>query len=210
MAFFGTVARRIILASASPRRHQLFRLLFDNFEIIESQVNENLSLGMAPLQLAQHLALLKAQDVSEQIDDGIIVGADSIVVVENKILGKPIDAADARKMLGLLSGKVHEVYTGIAIVGKPSNATKITGAVTHVTFRNIENWEIDRYIEIGNPFDKAGAYGIQNEAAVFIEKISGCYYNVMGFPVNEVYQAIKPFMMDNRAFGDGYRSAFSV
>lgn len=195
MAFFGTVSRRIILASASPRRHHLFKLLFDNFEIIESNINEDLSNGMEPLQLAQSLASLKAQEVAARIADGIIVGADSIVVVDNKALGKPANAAEAKEMLLSLSGKDHEVYTGIAIVEKPSNDIKITGAITDVTFRPIENWEIERYIEIGNPYDKAGAYGIQNEAAVFIEKINGCYYNVMGFPVNAVYQAIRPWVM---------------
>lgn len=195
MAFFGTVARRIILASASPRRHQLFKLLFENFEVIESKINEDLVTDIEPLLLVQKLACLKAQEVAAQIPDGIIVGADSIVVIENKILGKPTNPTQAREMLASLSGKSHEVYTGIAVIEKPSNQMQMTGIMTTVTFRTIENREIERYIEIGNPYDKAGAYGIQNEAAIFIEKISGCYYNVMGFPVNAVYQVIKPFVM---------------
>jgi septum formation protein len=195
MAFFGTVSQRIILASASPRRHQLFRLLFNNFEIIESKINEDLAYEIEPVQLVQHLAQLKAQNVAEQIPEGIIVGADSIVVIGKKVLGKPINIMEAREMLTALSGKTHEVFTGIAIIEKPSNQMQIISTVTAVTFRSIENWEIERYIEIGNPYDKAGAYGIQNEAAIFIEKISGCYYNVMGFPVNAVYQAIRPFIM---------------
>ena len=123
-------------------------------------------------------------------NSGLIIGADTIVVLNNQILGKPKDAKQAKKILQQLSGKTHTVYTGFAVVEKPSGAVLSEFVKTLVSFRRLADEEIDRYIQSGSPFDKAGGYGIQDQGALFVEKIDGCFYNVMGLPVTKLYQAL--------------------
>ena len=126
----------------------------------------------------------------------MIIGADTVVVLNNQILGKPKDAKQAKEILQQLSGKTHEVYTGFAIVEKPSGEMLSEFEKTLVSFRKLADEEIDRYIQSGSPFDKAGGYGIQDQGALFVQKIDGCFYNVMGLPVTKLYQALEKFVRD--------------
>lgn len=202
MALLGTPRRRFILASASPRRQQLLSLIFDNFEIVESQIDENISADIAPASIVKELAYAKARQVAGNVAEGIILGADSVVVLDGQILGKPRNLSEAERMLQQLSGKTHEVYTGFAIIEKPGSWQVNEAVGTTVRFRPLEAWEIRRYLEVGQPLDKAGAYGIQNEAALFVESISGCYYNVMGLPVSAIFQALRPLFSNIHDLGE--------
>lgn len=142
----------------------------------------------------KRIALDKARDVASRTKDGIVVGADTIVVLGNKILGKPGTRAEARQMLRSLSGKAHFVYTGFAIIDANSGKTHSEVVRTKVWFRPLTAREIHQYVSSGSPLDKAGAYGIQDDfGAVFVERINGCFYNVVGFPLVRFYGALKRF-----------------
>jgi septum formation protein len=176
---------RLILASASPRRQELLGLLALPFEVIPSEVDEAAlvrELGEQPLpaEMARRLAEVKAADVAARHPDALVLGADTIVVLGDAILGKPVSPDDARRMLALLSGRTHQVITGIALRG----ALSVSDAVsTDVTFRELTSREIDAYVATGEPMDKAGAYALQGRATVLIEGIHGDYTNVVGLPV---------------------------
>lgn len=187
----------LILASSSPRRAQLLNLIGFDFKIINSQLNERDEIYTIPEVHVLELAQKKAQKVAENINDGIVVGADTIVVLNGEILGKPISEKDAYKMLRQLSGKTHTVYTGIALVDKPSGNMLSDYERTEVTFREITDDEIARYVATQSPLDKAGAYGIQDQSAVFVTRINGCFYNVMGFPLAKFYLRLQSFLKSN-------------
>lgn len=177
---------RIILASNSPRRKELLENLGVKFDIIVSDVEEKTDLNAAPHEIAMNLAYLKAKDVSNNVkDDAIVIAADTIVVKE-KILGKPCDEKEAFNMLKSLSGGVHEVITGIAVIANYKDKEILDYVSTKVYFKSISDQWILNYIRTGEPMDKAGAYGIQGKAALFIEKIDGDYYNVVGLPVSRL------------------------
>jgi septum formation protein len=182
------------LASSSPRRAQLLKLIGLEFEIIDSKFNERDEVYTIPEVHVLELAEKKARKVAENINDAIIVGADTIVVLNNHMLGKPRTANEAREMLRTLSGKTHTVYTGLAIVDKPSEEMVSDYQRTRVTFRELNDREIEQYVKTKNPMDKAGAYGIQDQSAVFVSKIEGCFYNVMGFPLAKFYQTLQTFL----------------
>jgi len=182
--------KKLILASISPRRENLLRMIGFDFEVVHSQVDEQSEVYTIPEVHVLELAQKKALKVAEKINSGLIIGADTIVVLNNQILGKPKDAKQAKKILQQLSGKTHTVYTGFAVVEKPSGAVLNEFVKTLVSFRRLADEEIDRYIQSGSPFDKAGGYGIQDQGALFVEKIDGCFYNVMGLPVTKLYQAL--------------------
>jgi septum formation protein len=176
---------RLILASASPRREELLGLLALPFEVIPSEVDEAAlvrELGEQPLpaEMARRLAELKAADVAARHPDALVLGADTLVVLGDAILGKPVSPDDARRMLALLSGRTHQVITGIALRGALSFSDAVS---TDVTFRELTSREIDAYVATGEPMDKAGAYALQGRAAVLIEGIHGDYTNVVGLPV---------------------------
>ncbi|ABR48445.1 maf protein [Alkaliphilus metalliredigens QYMF] len=174
---------RLILASNSPRRKEILQNLHVKFDIIVSDVDEVFNEKDHPAKIVETLAYLKAEDVANRIDrDAIIIGADTIVV-KNGIIGKPKNKQDARDILRTLSGDVHEVITGIVVLDTSSGYTVIDHVVTEVYMKKITDEEIERYIATGEPMDKAGAYGIQGRAAVFVEKIVGDYYNVVGLPI---------------------------
>lgn len=182
--------RRLILASNSPRRRELFALLGVPFEVEPAEIEELIPPGAHPETLAAELARQKAMARCDKYDNAIVVGADTLVVLGERILGKPRDAHEAATMLASLSGNTHQVYTGVAIVCRPEQRI-ITGVeVTDVTFRTLAEEEIQAYIRTGQPFDKAGAYGIQDQSAVFVNYIRGCFYNVVGFPLARFYQMI--------------------
>jgi septum formation protein len=186
--------KRLILASSSPRRAQLLKLIGLEFEVVASQLNEDEEIYTIPEVHVLELAQKKALKVAETIDDGVVVGADTIVVLEGEILGKPASAREAHKMLRQLSGKTHTVYTGFALVERPSGNMLSDYERTQVTFRELTEEEIARYVNTESPLDKAGAYGIQDQSAVFVTRVHGCFYNVMGFPLAKFYTRLQSFI----------------
>lgn len=164
-----------------------------NFEVVESNVDETEEIFTIPEVHVLELAQKKALKVAESIEDGFIVGADTIVVLDNQIIEKPADRKEAKEMLQRLSGRTHTVYTGYAIVEKPSGEVTSGYEKTQVSFRQLEDKEIDRYIEFEPPLDKAGAYGIQDQSSIFVERVEGCFYNVVGFPVTKFYETLRRF-----------------
>lgn len=175
----------LVLASASPRRKMLLEQLGLPFTIRASEIEEDLQQPLPPDQLAETLALQKAQNVANSFDqDALVIGADTIVVDEQGILGKPRDEADAYRMLSRLSGQTHRVITGLAVISifHPER-TLVKHETTHVTFAHLSKQDIQWYIHIREPLDKAGAYAIQGKGMAFVERIQGCYYNVVGLPV---------------------------
>ncbi len=183
-----------ILASGSPRRAQLLRQVGLSYQITVAEVDEEYN-GREPIAFAKELSYKKARAVALSTDYAILLAADTIVVLENRILGKPRDAAEAATMLADLSGKRHEVITGYTIYDRPSDYAVTDYELTQVWFRDLDRDEIDAYIASGSPFDKAGGYGIQDDfGAVFIKRIEGCYYNVVGLPLAKVYNDLKTYI----------------
>jgi septum formation protein len=192
---------KIVLASKSPRRAHLFRQIGIDFSTHPSKVDETLDDNIAPEILAGNLAEVKADTVAEQYSESLVIAADTIVVINNRLLGKPENEDDAFKMLTLLSGKSHYVYTGVCVhhtdaESNISSSLKFTER-TRVSFSELSKREIEHYIKCGSPFDKAGSYGIQDDmGSLFVEKIEGDYYNVVGFPLNRFYRELKRRMPD--------------
>lgn len=188
------LAKRLILASRSPRRSTLLKQIGLNAEVIPAEVNEELDVKLSPAENAVRLAVRKAERVARQIDNAIVIGADTIVAVDGDMLGKPVDREDAIRMLNMLSDRTHVVHTGFALVDRPSNRQFSGVESTSVTFRTLPLDEIEEYVYGGSPMDKAGAYGIQDDyGAVFVRRIEGCYYNVMGFPLSRFYESLQRF-----------------
>jgi septum formation protein len=185
---------KIILASASPRRSQLLEQIGLNFIVHPSQVEEKYIEGQKPHIWVQNVALAKALDVANSLKEGIVIGADTIVVNENYILGKPKDEAEAQLMLKSLSGKKHQVLTGFAIVDGTNTDNYFTQVeITNVKFRSLREKEIKAYVRSKEPLDKAGAYGIQGLGALLIEEIEGCYFNVVGLPLSKIALGLEKF-----------------
>lgn len=178
----------LILASASPRRQELLKLFGVPFTVRVADIDETMDPGAAAFDEVARLSREKALAVPREIDD-IVIAADTIVVCEGAVLGKPHTPAEAEEMLRLLSGRDHQVMTGCTIL-KGQHRETFT-EVTDLHFRNLTEKEIRRYVESGEPMDKAGAYGIQGGAALFCEKMVGDYYNVMGLPVCRLGQVLK-------------------
>ena len=177
----------IVLASASPRRAELLRAAGIAFVVRPADVDETLHDGEAPENYVVRVASAKARAIHARMPDATVLGADTTVVVDHHILGKPADADDARRMLRLLSGRPHEVVTGVAVVAASRPvATRV--ATTTVEFAALTDAEIDWYVESGEPMDKAGAYAIQGLASRFVTRIVGSYSNVVGLPVALVYE----------------------
>ncbi|MEK5026411.1 Maf family protein [Paenibacillus sp. FSL M7-1046] len=179
-------SRLIILASGSPRRRELLSLLGLPFEVISSDADESTPPDFTPEMIVRSLALRKAEAVVHAAGkrNAVIVGSDTIVVLDDKVLGKPVDEQDSRVMLGLLQGKTHQVYTGVACIGLPEGKILVEHRVTSVTMRALSEAEISAYIATGEPADKAGSYAIQGLGATLVEKIEGCYFNVVGLPLS--------------------------
>jgi septum formation protein len=188
------VKKKIILASRSPRRQSLLRQIGLQFDVQESNVDEALDLMVSPEEYVRALSLKKAEAVGKLVENAFVIGADTIVVLGGRFLGKPADEKDATRMLRQLSGRVHTVCTGFTILDRPSNESITEAEETRVTFRALSDDEISEYVASGSPMDKAGAYGIQDDyGAVFVEKVEGCFYNVVGFPLTKFYVALKRF-----------------
>ncbi len=174
---------RLILASASPRRRELLAQAGFSFEVFPAHIPEDPLLDEDPIAYVTRLAREKAQAVYKQLGDpeAVILGADTTVSLDNHILGKPDDNADAARMLRMLSGRTHRVITGVAVVS--AMAAEIAAEVTAVRFLTLSDEEIAAYIATGEPMDKAGAYAIQGRAARWIPRVEGCYFNVVGLPL---------------------------
>ena len=175
--------KKLILASASPRRASLLRLLDIPFEIAPSNANEALDTILPPAEHVREIAQRKTQAVAHRFDHALVLGADTVVALENAIFEKPNDAKHAKDMLAQLSGKTHQVYTGLVLTDTETGQTLTEVATTHVTMRVLSSEDISRYVATGDSLDKAGAYGAQGRASAFIQSTSGCFYNVVGLPL---------------------------
>jgi len=186
--------KKIILASSSPRREELLNRYNLNQVIFEPKIDEQYVYGEKPEQIAMSLAFEKAYWVSEHFsNEEIIIAADTIVVLDDIILGKPKDKNDAFRILSLLNGKDHNVITGISIIEANSNKKIVDYELTKVRFRHLSEKQINRYIETQEPMDKAGAYGIQGCGQILVEKIDGCYSNVVGLPLGKLDYLLNRF-----------------
>lgn len=194
------LSKPLILASQSPRRRLLLEQLGLIFSVIPADIDElALPLDMIPSEYVQALACSKANAVAAKLgnEPAIVLGADTIVVIDGNILNKPVDTDEAYSMLRSLSGRTHSVFTGIAITQVPSMKIISSYQLTEVTFRILEDDEIYAYIATGAPMDKAGAYGIQEDfGAVFVQKIVGCYYNIVGLPLEKLYGILRGLSSD--------------
>ena len=181
-------AERLVLASASPRRAEILRAVGWPFEAEAADVDEALRAGEPPVDYVERLAREKAGAVARARLFGLVLGADTVVVVEGEVLGKPRDAEDARRMLRLLRGRWHEVLTGVALVRAEDARAAVAHERTRVRFAEMTDAEVDWYVSTGEPADKAGAYAVQGRAALFIDGLEGDYWNVVGLPVRLVYE----------------------
>ena len=181
----------IILASASPRRKVILSQIGIQFTIIESNTLEDFSLKLPPEAFCEHWAREKARDVAKNHPNSLIIGADTIVVLDKKILGKPQNKDQSFSMLKSLSGRTHEVLTGVSFIHIDSKFDITFNESTYVSFDTLSDNDILNYINVYKPYDKAGSYGIQDRFSIHINKITGCYYNVMGFPISKFHKKFK-------------------
>lgn len=183
-----TQQRRIILASTSPRRKELIASLHLAFEVIPSHADEDTPPEWTPEQTVQELAMRKALAVYRGLEgreqDAVIVGSDTVVVLDGDILGKPVDEADAVRMLSRLQGRVHRVFTGVACIDAVNGQSMVQYRQTDVTMKELSDATIRAYVQTGEPSDKAGSYAIQGIGASLIERVEGCYFNVVGLPLS--------------------------
>jgi len=192
----------LILASASPRRRELLTQIGVSFVVEVSDVEEVIDSSLSPELQVQSLARQKAEAVASNHTDGIVLGADTIVVADGKILGKPHDETEAKTMLASLSGGWHQVMTAIAFVDAGNKNTWTSTEITDVKFRNLTDDDIAAYVATGESMDKAGAYGIQGYGALLVERIEGCYNNVMGLPLQQVASGLRNWGINLYAYQD--------
>ena len=185
--------KTIILASASPRRKELLEKINLRFEVDASDCEENIDPGLKPREIVRQLSIQKAKTVEARHKNSIIIAADTVGVMGDRILGKPHTKNEARKMLREISGKSHLVITGFSIIDTTTDKIVTRTVDTRVFIKKLTREEIDAYVKTGEPLDKAGAYAIQGMGAVMVEKIEGDYYNVMGLPLNALTEALKKF-----------------
>lgn len=196
MTYWFNPGKTVILASGSPRRKQILSLMGFSFNtIVPPEINENLYLDPNHLnESLQKLASIKAKSVSETNPEALVLSADTVVVNDSAVLGKPAGYEDAFKMLKSLSGKKHKVVTGVALLCAEENFCKTTVVSTSVFFRNISDQEIEHYLHFPEYKDKAGSYAIQGKAMIFIDRIDGCFYNVVGLPVSGTISLFNEFI----------------
>lgn len=182
----------IYLASKSPRRRRLLKQLGIEFKAFTVNSSEDLLDGEHPVACVKRIAIEKMDKAKRRVSNSIIITADTIVVLNRKVIGKPTSKVNAINTLKLLSGKVHTVYTGFCVFNQKTGRSVIDHEKTEVEFRKLTKDEIMDYVDGGSPMDKAGAYGIQDDfGAVFVKKINGCYYNVVGLPLTKLYNALR-------------------
>ena len=188
--------KEIILASKSPRRIQILKMIGLDFDIAPSKLDEKIKINLTGKSFAKYWSKEKAKLISNQYPDSLVIGADTIVICNNQILGKPKDKNDSRNMIKMLSGNIHEVITGVTLICKNKQISKTFSESTKVVVRKIRNDQIDFYINNYNTADKAGSYGIQEWFSIWIKKIDGCYYNVMGLPISKFYNRYLKLISD--------------
>ena len=188
--------RRIILASESPRRRELLKSTGLSFEVASSDIEEDLGLGLLPHELAQHLSVEKASSVAGGYPDAVIIAADTFIVHEDSLLGKPHTSDEARRMLRALSGRERSVITGFTILDTKSGRMLSESVETTVWFKELSEEQIEEYVETGEPLDKAGAYAIQEQGAALVKKIEGDYQNVVGLPLKALREGLRQFGID--------------
>ncbi len=189
---------RLVLASGSARRRELMTKCGYEFDTVVSNADEHIE-ASSPIELVERLALIKAKEVSLRLGGGaVVVGSDTIVVLDGKVIGKPKDRDDAIRILAEESGRTHTVYTGIAVITDDSAA--VDCATADVTFAKITMPEIEAYAATGEPMDKAGAYGIQGQFAMFVTNINGSYFTIMGLPIHLLYPMLKAVGIRPRGF----------
>jgi len=184
--------KKLILASKSPRRKELLELLGFDFEVVSSDVNESASDNLSPEELVKTLAYQKALAVYKTHPDDLILGSDTIVVVDNEILGKPKNQQEAKEMILKMKNREHQVITGVALLSKEENVIFSNTSIVH--FNDIEEEEIDKYVTTSEPYDKAGGYAIQGWAARYISAIEGNYYTIMGLPLDKVFASVNKML----------------
>ena len=185
---------RVILASSSPRRADLLSQIGLTFEIYPSDIEEPTFNGsITPASATQQLASMKAKSVAERYTEGVIIGADTLVAYKNELIGKPDNPEHARSILKKLSGKKHKVVTGVCLINVELSKEITWNEVTKVYFRELNPVEIEEYVNCGEPLDKAGAYGIQGRGAAFVNRIEGCYFNVVGLPLASLIEQLSDF-----------------
>ena len=187
---------KLILASASPRRQQLLTQVGIPFAIEPANIDERTTPGEAPQDYVLRMAYEKAQRVAQQRPSAFVLGADTIVTIDHQILGKPRDLAEARRMLRSLSGRTHAVMTGLALLHHDRGIVQRDAVSTSVRFRHLSEHDIETYVTIAQPLDKAGAYAIQDSACAFVESFDGCYTNVVGLPVQRTADLMRAAGMD--------------
>lgn len=189
--------RKIILASASPRRQELIGRLIPDFKVMTDNSPEEVIIGEKPEETVKRLAKQKAENIAKEItDDAVVIAADTMVALDGQVLGKPCDEKEAYNMLQMLSGNMHQVYTGVAVIDTKSGKIINEYETTGVKFRTLLDEEIKAYIKSGEPMDKAGAYGIQELGALFIQGIEGDYFNVVGLPLCRLGRILKEMGID--------------
>lgn len=191
----------IILASASPRRKEILENTNTKFEIIKSEIDEVILDNELPSQVVMRLAFEKSIDIALKHPDSLVIGADTVVVLNNKILGKPKDSSDAFNMIKQLSGKTHQVITGISLINLNANQKIIDYVVSNVKFKNLSEEDIKDYIQTNESLDKAGAYGIQGFGAMLVEEIQGDYFNIVGLPISRLSDLLKKHFNINLFYG---------
>jgi septum formation protein len=178
--------KRLILASASPRRKRLLKQIGLDFDVLPSSVPETWEENTSPPEIALRLAREKAEAIAGNLPSGVVIGADTLVVLEGRILGKPQNPDEAFRFLRKLSGRSHDVITAVVLLDAESGRVLADVEVTRVFFREVSDQEIHAYIASGEPMDKAGAYGIQGRGVLFVKRIEGCYTNVVGLPLGKL------------------------
>ena len=183
-----TINNKIILASKSPRRAEILKMIKLNFKVVPSKIKEEINPKIEQNEIAINISRAKAETVSHKYPNDIIIGADTIVIFKDRIFGKPKDKNESKKMLKALSGNSHKVITGVTIVNEELGFLKTFSETTEVFVQKIPKKQIEFYVNNYNTLDKAGSYGIQEWFSVWIKKINGCYYNVMGLPVSKLHR----------------------
>ncbi len=184
---------KLVLASSSPRREEILKQLKLKFTIVPSKINEEDFKDDDPISLVRKLAVEKAKSVSNLVEDALIIAADTVVVYNDQILGKPKNKSDAKRMLKMLRAEKHKVITGVAVVNSQDGEVHVEENVTDVKMIDLTEAEIDTYINTGEPMDKAGAYAIQGLGALFVEEIQGSFYSVMGLPIHQLAKLLNNF-----------------
>ncbi|MGD9489289.1 MAG: nucleoside triphosphate pyrophosphatase [Calditrichaceae bacterium] len=184
----------VILASTSPRRYELLKTIGLEFKIVASGANESNDENLDPVSYALENARKKACAVTEKHPNSLIISADTIVILDGIMMGKPVNEDDAYRMISALSGKTHKVCTAFGLAFKRYDKSFYDTVETEVTFRELTEEEIWEYINTGEPFDKAGAYAIQGQGSILVEKINGCFFNVVGFPLSKFFTDLDKFL----------------